>query len=118
VKRSYELEEAKCLLPFLEAIVREIDERSVEIQGETRRLERLRTQGADDVAISNAVAALANHKRELRHAVEELEGLGCAAEVGLHTEIFIPGPDGRFESGYRLDLQGNLSDAEPAGAES
>ena len=116
MKRRYEIEDAIRLQPLLESIQREIEERSVAIQGWTRRLQRLQEEGADERTVTNAVAELANHKRELRHALEELEPFGCVAEPGVHTEIHIPGPDGSLESGYHLDAQGNLTAGETAGA--
>ncbi|MHC4262615.1 MAG: hypothetical protein ACYSWX_08850 [Planctomycetota bacterium] len=117
MKRSYEFEDARRLQPLLTSIQCEIDERSVAIQRCTRAVTRLRDEGIEDLTVSNLVAELANHRRELRLALEELEHFGCVADPGVHTEIFIPGPDGSLEEGFHLDAQGNLSGAsEIAGA--
>ena len=112
MKRAYKPEQAERLQPLLESIARELDERSIEIKGLSQTLRRQRETGADEDALANTIATLANAKRELRHAMEELEALGCAAEPGFHTTILIPGPDGDLDTGYRLDARGQLAAAE------
>lgn len=116
MKHAYERDQAERLRPLLRSIARELDERSMAIRTEGRRLRRLEAHGRDGVAIANSVAALASHKRELRHALEELEAIGCAAEPGLHSTVLVPGPDGELEHGYRLDARGALVPAAVLGA--
>ena len=52
MKRRYEIEDALRLQPLLESIQREIEERSVAIQSWTRKLRRLREDGADELTES------------------------------------------------------------------
>jgi hypothetical protein len=103
VKRAYDRVQAEHLRPLLEAIARELDERSLAIRRQTRALRKLRlATDPDEFRIASCVAELALHKREMRHAVEELEQLGCVAEPGNHAVILVPGPDGSLEHGYQF----------------
>ena len=108
MKRAYGKNQAERMLPLLTSIARELDDRSTAIRAEELRLRRLEAEGGDEIALANRVASLAEHKRELRHALEELEQLGCEAEAGLHSVIYGPGADGQVESGYQLDARGEL----------
>ncbi len=104
VKRAYERQEAERLRPLLEAIAREIEERSEAIQRLTRAAQRRSARGNDAAAGNDAIAKLATHKRELRLAVEELETLGCTVDPADPTTVFVPGPDGSLESGYEMHV--------------
>ncbi len=65
------------MFPLLRSIAKEVVERSytiVQLEDETRALEGAHATGSVDVL--ELVSRLANHKRELRHSVEELRELG------------------------------------------
>lgn len=104
MKRAYERLEAERLRPLLEAIAREIDERNQAIQKLTRASERRAARGVDQRSQAETTARLANHKRELRRASEELESLGCEMNPTDPTTVLVPGPDGSLESGFELHL--------------
>ena len=104
MKRAYERLEAERLRPLLEAIAREIDERGQAIQKLTRASERRASRGIEPGAQAETTARLANHKRELRRASEELESLGCELNPTDPSTVLVPGPDGSLESGYEIHL--------------
>ena len=104
MKRSYDRHGAAKLVPLLDSITREIFERGRAVRALTRTLKLLRDSDAPAVAILDVQAELANHKRELRHAREELESLGCAVDDAQPMRVIIRGADGSFEAGWAWDL--------------
>lgn len=61
------------MFPLLRSIAKEVVERSytiVQLEDETR------AHATDSVDVLELVSRLANHKRELRHSIEELRDLG------------------------------------------
>ena len=116
MKRAYDRQEAQRLLPLLRSIVSEIEERATNVRHLAHRLRRLRDERSDERAQANAVAELAEQKRELRHAHEELEALGCAVDPTDGHTVLIPGEDGRLWSGYELRIDSGRLTAAPAPA--
>jgi hypothetical protein len=104
VKRAYERLEAQSLRPLLEAIAREIEERTAAIERLTRAPRRSGNKGLDPRSQAETTAQLAHHKRELRHAIEELESLGCTVDPAEPLTVLVPGPDGSLENGFELYL--------------
>ena len=112
MKRTYDRTEAENLRPLLESIATELDERSVAIASIERRQRRLKIEGVSDDVYGNLTADLANHKREIRLATEELERLGASVDVGSRSVVHLPGPDGSLESGFRVSAgDGAFSEA-------
>jgi len=92
--QQYGMKEIQGLLPLLASIGREIDERSQQLESVLSALDELGTSDADDSQARLLVAEAANHRRELRHAREELGRLGCSV-VGTSPLTFcIPGKQG------------------------
>ncbi len=91
-RKNYDLAEAQALLPLLDSILREMEERRKELghmEQTKRRLSGERPEGDEEVRY--LVADIANHRRELRHADEELDQLGCTLEEGETVLVRIPG---------------------------
>ena len=83
------------LLPLLESIAREFQERGEALQALEARIRRL-VDGESDQLVAEA----AEHKRELRHARKELELLGCSV-IGEEPLTFrIPGRVGRDRKSF------------------
>ena len=104
MKRAYQRLEAQRLRPLLEAIAREIEERTAAIERLDRAGRRQGNKGMDPRSRAENTAQLANHKRELRHAIEELEALGCTVDPAEPLTVLVPGPDGSLENGFELHL--------------
>lgn len=97
MKKAYDAESARRLVPFLQATHREIRERSDHV----RRLEnRLRLLGDDATESSPIHADLSLHRREIRQAKRDLSRLGCEVDEFGPFQVLIPGVDGRLENGY------------------
>ena len=78
------------LLPLLESIAREFQERGEALQALEARIRKLAKGESVEL-----VAEAAEHRRELRHAHEELDGLGCSV-IGEEPLTFrIPGRVGQ-----------------------
>ncbi|QDU65399.1 hypothetical protein [Engelhardtia mirabilis] len=105
MKKAYELQEADKLRPLIQSIAHELDERFMAVKRLERRLRRIEREGGDGTQSTIAVAALAEHRRNLRLSVAELELLGAEVEPGLPVTVRLPGPDGSFETGYRVSAQ-------------
>jgi hypothetical protein len=92
---------AKALLPLLQSIGREIEERNAALEAIEKRLEVLDACGR---ASSNAFLALtadaAEHRRELRYALEELNRLGCSVVGTTPLTIRIPGRRGQTRRSF------------------
>ena len=109
--------EASLLVPLLKSIAPEVEERWLSL----RRLDlRLRTAAYDEARTRNLEADRANHRKELRLTVSELERMGCAVDNDHPLRVRIPGPKGTLESGYVWDalradeLQSALAPADSA----
>ncbi|HIF40851.1 MAG TPA: DUF2203 family protein [Planctomycetes bacterium] len=102
MKRAYDRDRARQLIPLLGSITQEISERVHEaliIQG---RLVKLEGNPASD-EFMNLKAKLAIHRRELRQSAKELSRLGCVIDAEDPGQIRIPGSDGEFEHGFQFD---------------
>jgi hypothetical protein len=102
MKRAYDRDRARQLIPLLGSITQEISERVHEaliIQG---RLAKLEGNPIGD-EFMNLKAKLAGHRRELRQSAKELTRLGCVIDEEDPGKIRIPGTDGDFEHGFRFD---------------
>ena len=104
MKRTYDRTEAAKLVPLLNVITLEIFERSRATRVLSRHLKSLRENDAAATAILDVQAELANHKRELRVARQELGTLGCAVDEAHPLRVIIRGQDGSFETGFAWDL--------------
>ena len=102
MKKTYDRAQAERLRPLLEAIAAELDERHSALERLERQLRHQRVEGVDDQATANVVAELATHKREIRLATQELDRLGASVDVGSRSVVRLPGPDGSWETGYRV----------------
>src|SRR5947208_2348457 len=110
----YTREGAERLVPMLRSIGGEIGERTRSVE----RLERSlgsRSSTRPGMPVSMAVkgleASLAQQRRELRLAKQELARFGCALEG---TRITIPGEDGTLEHGYTWSMDDDRLHATPA----
>jgi hypothetical protein len=92
----YDRRRATELLPLLNAISREIVERSRALEAlEERMSPREGMPELGEAELANLVAEAAGHRRELRHAKEELEALGCSIVGTEPITIRIPGQLGK-----------------------
>ena len=96
----YEESLASRLLPLLESIACELQERGAVLRGIESRLQRLhRSRRRGNAAAEEAllVADAAEQRRELRHVREELERLGCSVvgDAPLTLRIPISAEEGR-----------------------
>lgn len=108
---KYTRERAEQLVPILRSIASEIDER-------TRTIERLEgifeapssasRPGKSSGDLRGLGARLANQKRELRLARQELGRFGCALDEDHPLRVLIPGEDGTLENGYAWDPAGDI----------
>ena len=114
MKKAYELQEADQMRPLIQAIARELDDRFLAVKRLERRLRRIEREGGDEAQSTITVAALAEHRRNLRLTVNELETLGGEVEPGLPVIVRLPGPDGTFDSGYRVSAQDSAMATEHA----
>ncbi|TDJ69318.1 MAG: DUF2203 family protein [Planctomycetota bacterium] len=103
MKKSYDLENAKKLVPLLESIAAEIRERLASVRELDAKATALFEDKLETTRYLNLLAELATHRRELRLAKKECEGLGCVLEQGQPTRIYIPGSNGRIDSGFRWE---------------
>ena len=112
MKKEYDREKAGQLVPLLRSITREILERTKAIEALEATFDavqmpmRSRRGAARDFRTQ---AEVANHRRELRRAKQELSRLGCALDSDHPLRILIPGEDGEMQGGYAW----SVSDDEP-----
>ena len=102
MKRAYNKDRARQLIPLLGSITQEISERVHEaliIQG---RLTKLESNPVSD-EFMNLKAKLAIHRREIRQSARELSRLGCVMDEEDPGQIRIPGTDGEFAHGFQFD---------------
>lgn len=90
------------MAPLLRSVATEIVERTLEVSKLEFRLPRAR----DAAARSRIEAALANHRRELRLAREELAALGWERDDKLPLCFLRTGADGRTETRWKLEDTG------------
>jgi len=107
MKKAYDRTTARQLVPLLESITREVVDRLHEVrifQGKLALLEQGKSGAAakGDEYIELR-AALSNHRREIRLAMQELERLGCVVDEHNPLVIFIPGSDGNIDHGFQWD---------------
>ena len=115
VKRTYDQLTAERLRPLLNSIVNEIEDREEPLRLLARELRF--TRRPSEAFRSNLISRIAENKRGLRLAREELAMLGCELDPSAPRLVHIPGPDGRFSSGFELVLQGSgmdLQTSQPA----
>lgn len=94
----YEQSLAKRLLPLLESIADELQDRAAALRGIESRLRRLQGSRRDTVTEKSLlIAEAAEQRRELRHVREELEQLGCSVigEAPLTFRIPVSAEEGR-----------------------
>ena len=105
-RKQYDLSGAQALVPLLDSILREMQERRSELgrmEASKRQLSANHGEGHDEVRY--LIADIANTKRELRHAQEELEQLGCKLEETDSLLVHIPGEDEGWMWSPTTDLE-------------
>ena len=102
MKRAYDRDRARKLIPLLGSITQEINERVHEARILQGRLAKIEGGPVCD-EFMNLKAKLAVHRRELRHSAKELDRLGCVMDEEEPGQIRIPGSDGDFEHGFQFD---------------
>ena len=103
MKNTYDWEQASRLVPLLEAIFGEVEDRRRSIRTMENSLARMKHEGAPPAAIAQVVARLAVERRELRLTSKEFERLGCVVDSDDPSRVAIPGMNGRLESGFLWD---------------
>jgi hypothetical protein len=96
----YTQEGAERLVPMLRSIGGEIGERTRNVEQLERSLERgssRRHATSKSTALRGMEAELAQQRRELRLAKQELARFGCSLEG---RRVLIPGEDGTPENGF------------------
>ena len=94
---KYDQHSAIELMPLLRSIAFEIEERTGTIGHIEERLHALgTTQNAHGEELRRRQAELAESRRELRRALEELEALGCQLEPDRPLTIRVPGVEGDY----------------------
>lgn len=101
MKKSYDRENAKKLLPLLQSITAEIRDRLASIGELDGKVASMPEDNLETTRYLNLLAELATQRRELRLAKKECERLGCVLEEGEPTRIYIPGSNGNLETGFR-----------------
>lgn len=107
MKRNvYDRQLAMRLIPILRSITREIRERTRGIDDLESRLNSASAQAGQDgrsIDPFEIQPALANHRRQLRLAKQELARLGCILDEDHPLRILIPGEDGTISGGFAWD---------------
>ncbi len=103
MKKSYDRENANKLVPLLESIAAEIRDRLALVRELDDQVASISEDSLETTRYLNLLAELATHRRELRLAKKECEGLGCVLEEGQPTRIYIPGSNGKLKSGFRWE---------------
>ena len=98
---QYDRNLAKELLPLLEAIGREIEERSEALERLEQKTELASTVPfPSETKAHGLIAQAASHRRGLRRAKEELEQLGCSVVGTEPLTIRIPGRVGEAKHSF------------------
>ena len=100
MKHTYDWDHASKLVPLLGAIFAEVADRRTAIRTLERHLSRMKCDGAPADSMADAIARLAEHRRELRFTAREFERLGCVVDEDFPNRVVIPGTNGRLESGF------------------
>jgi hypothetical protein len=113
MKKVYDRDEAAKLIPLLRSITREIEDRtsaiaSLEATVAESRLPKS-SPARDDRDSFAKQAELANQRRELRLAKQELARLGCTLDLDHPLRVLIPGDRVGVERGFTW----SNSDTEP-----
>ena len=110
MKKAYDRTTARQLVPLLESITREVVDRLHEVrllQGKLALLEqenqRVGLSAEKSGEFLELRAVVANHRRQIRLAMKELERLGCVVDEDNPLLIFIPGTDGNIDHGFQWD---------------
>ena len=90
----YDRRRATALLPLLNSITREIQERQEKLDKLEDRIASLSGNPRNTSDHLDLIAEAATHRRELRHAKEELLKLGCSIVGTAPITIRIPGQRG------------------------
>ncbi len=99
--KLYDQKRATALVPLLNSITHELQERNAELAGLERRIETLSNQQRpDEGALHNLVAEASMHRREVRLAKEELLRLGCSIVGTAPLTIRIPGQRGNARRSF------------------
>lgn len=108
MSKSYDRDTAALLIPLLMGICNEISERSASAHRVKRSIRTLESAAEGEPGaiedLLNLRAELANHRREIRHAREEIEALGCAFDESRSQRVLIPDENGNRTNGYAWDL--------------
>ena len=100
-KIQYDRNLAKELLPLLEAIGREIRERSEALERHEQKIElESKVAFPSETKVHGLVAQAASHRRGLRHVKEEIEQLGCSVVGTEPLTIRIPGRVGEAKHSF------------------
>lgn len=106
MKKSYDYRGADSLVPLLQVLNREIEERNEAIRQSLRRVRQLRRTSSRDKSREQSLeeaslqAEIATHKREIRFTKKELTRLGCIVDAEDPSTVLIPGKDGNLEGGF------------------
>lgn len=90
--KTYDRSQAESLLPLLDSILREIDDRRKILR--SQEAHKAKIAESDEAKWHNALADIADNKRQLRLAEEELTKLGCRIENQKSLLVRIPGQAG------------------------
>ncbi len=109
---NYDRSQAERLVPLLQAIIREIQERNGHI--DQLEQEHASMRGDDHAGPKGLLLVrLVEHRRALREAEQELSVLGCALDEDRPLRVLIPGDRGGFEGGFAFDALRNSLEALP-----
>lgn len=97
---GYDERTANRLVPLLRSIVREICDRSLEVESLEQRFRTLRKLRDAGPELTDVQARLSANRRGLRAAQEELSRLGCELDPVLPTVVHIRGKSGGLEDGF------------------
>jgi hypothetical protein len=99
--KTYDRRRANKLMPLLEAIGRELQERSHALEEIERRLKQLAKSPAPDQKVTREwTARAAAHRLGLRLARKELDRLGCSVVGTEPLTIRIPGRVGEARRSF------------------
>jgi len=90
--KTYDRSQAESLLPLLDSILREIEDRRKILRSQESH--KAKIAGSEDAEWHNLLADIADNKRQLRLAEEELTRLGCSIENQKSLLVRIPGQAG------------------------
>lgn len=111
MKQEYDREKAARLVPLLRSITRELSERTEAIELLEARLDTRGGVGKREPSAESAItrSELAQQRRDLRLARQELARLGCELDEDHPLRVLIPGKRGDLQTGFAW----SLADEEP-----